>query len=212
MAKMDNPRIKQKGPVERGLKEAGVKGPRSFKGSDFRDFPKLVVQMNGPRPRPQRVDRPEPPPGGAGAPEGPQQSFARPLRGMGLGGYEGGREAVQPQMDAYRTAVHSAYDDGTLTPEERTGLRQQRRGIRTDVRSYKRQHPLQMGLGAKLGLQKQEGLQQVGGVPTQAGHPASPPDLQRLRQEWEAGRMTPQQILEALGFTGLLPHGGGSNG
>lgn len=202
--KVDNPRIKQKGPVQQGLKEAGVKGPRSFKGSDFRDFPRLVVQMNGPRPRPQRPMRaPEERPDET---DEPSEGFARPVRGMGLGAYEGGRESIQPQMDAYRTAVHSAYADGTLSPEERQGLRQQRRGLRQGARQYKRQHPLQMGLGAKLGLHKQEEGRTWPKSPAAPGQ--SIPSMERMRQlqeQFRAGKMTAQQILEALGFTGQLP-------
>lgn len=225
----DNPRIKQNGPVQEGLREskqAEVKTPRSFKGSDFQDFPRLVVQINRPRPRPRVDKQPDTPPE---SPSGePSEGFARPLRGMGVGRYDDLRSQMQPQMDSYRTAVHDAYADNTITPEERKGLRQQRRGLRQDVRQYRSSHPLQMGLGARVREMAQGDRE--GGIGPQVKQMAKPepslpkmggisgdiarPSMERLRQLqelWKAGHIAPEQLLAALGFTGKLPEGGGSN-
>lgn len=219
---VDNPRIKP---------EPQVQGPRQFAGSDFRDFPRLVVQLGRPRPqRPARApEAPAPPPGAPSAASAePKEGFARPLRGMGMGQYEGFRESAQPAISAYRTSVHDAYADGTITPEEQKALRQQRRGLRQDAQQYRNQHPLQMGLGSRVKELAQG--DRTGGIGETVKSMAHSPDvvqgqqwpksttapntqhlslenLRQLQEAWKSGTMTPEQVLEALGFTGRLPNG-----
>lgn len=223
---IDNPRIKPERQPERP--QAGVVTPRTYKGSDFRDFPRLVVQLGRPRPK-ARVggaarshDEADP---SAAPSSDPKEGFARPLRGMGVNRYDGLRDEMKPQLESYRSSLHDAYKDDGISEEERKALRGQRRDLRQDVREYKSKNPLQMGLGAKMeDMVRSRPVREMDEIkgrtpgvvkgqqdPSPAGGPVgqlSIDQIRELQEAWKSGRMSPEEILAALGFTGKMPTAG----